>query len=70
MFTSSNYLDFSSIDHLFPTIITNDNNVDLCKIFDEQEIKISLWSIYNLQSPGPDGITMSFYKKTLANIQD
>lgn len=34
----------------------------LCKIPNEEEIKSTFWTIHNLKSLGPDGMTYGFYK--------
>ncbi|KAA0047998.1 LINE-1 retrotransposable element ORF2 protein [Cucumis melo var. makuwa] len=36
---------------------------NLCKTFDEAEIKRTIWSLSNDKAPGPDGFPILFYKK-------
>ena len=42
--------------------LTLDQQIDLCKPFDDKEIKSALFSIPNHKSPGPDGFNSGFYK--------
>jgi len=36
----------------------------LCAPFTDQEIKIALFSIPNIKSPGPDGFSSGYFKAT------
>lgn len=38
-FTSANIQNFTAIDQLFPNLITDDDNSNICKLADEKEIK-------------------------------
>ena len=48
---------------LFPPIITEEENVDLCSLPAEKEILEALASLGSTKAPGPDGFTALFDKK-------
>ena len=54
--------------HLVLPCITEDENVELCKIPSQDEIKDTLFSTNDLKAPGPDGFSAIFYKKLWPTI--
>lgn len=56
-------LPFSdNLNNLFPSIITSENNTDICTIPSPKDIKNVLFSFASNKSPGPDGLPPLFYK--------
>ena len=62
LFTKENYEEIL-IDNLNWNPISYSHQSELCKPFDEKEIKSTVMSISNEKAPRPDGYTMLFYKK-------
>ena len=64
-----NEVDFPPhFEHLVLPCITEDENVELCKIPSQDEIKGILFSMNDLKAPGPDGFSAIFYKKLWPTI--
>eukprot|EP00253_Pinus_taeda_P016670 PITA_16670 len=47
---------------LIPSLISPEDNSDLCKLVSEEEIIKIIWSMDSDKAPGPDGFTIHFYK--------
>jgi hypothetical protein len=46
----------------FPTVFSEDMNLSLEEEVTESELRVALFSMKNGKIPGPDGVTMEFYK--------
>ncbi|KAA0035247.1 LINE-1 retrotransposable element ORF2 protein [Cucumis melo var. makuwa] len=68
IYTKENYEEIL-IDNLNWNPISCSHQSELCKPFDEQEIKSTIMSISNEKAPGPDGYTILFYKKHWTDLK-
>ncbi|KAK9288102.1 hypothetical protein L1049_016549 [Liquidambar formosana] len=67
---SSSHPDFpDSLDSLLPRLITEDDNMALCSIPDETKIRDVLFRMGSLKAPGPDGMSVLFYKHYWSTIK-
>ena len=53
-------IDASIISH--GEILSQEQQIDICKPFSDLDIKEALFSIPNHKSPGPDGFSSGFFK--------
>eukprot|EP00253_Pinus_taeda_P007380 PITA_07380 len=49
------------LNHI-PSLVSVEDNADLCKPVTEEEIIKTIWSMDSDKAPGPDGFTIHFYK--------
>lgn len=49
------------LNHI-PSLISPENNAELCKPVTEEEIIKTIWSMDSDKAPGPDGFSIHFYK--------
>ena len=45
-----------------PSLVSEENNVNLMKPFIEEEISNVVWAMESDKAPGPDGFSFHFYK--------
>ena len=50
------------LDELFTLSILNEDNANISRIPDYQEVKDVIWSMHPLKAPGPDGFSGIFFK--------
>ena len=51
-------------------IVNNYIEIDLCRDFTVEELKDAIWSFLNGKTPGPDGLSIEFYKSLFSIIKD
>lgn len=69
-FTSLNDFEMARISNLFSVKLSSSQQSRLQGIVTSAEIRAALFSMKDDKSPGPDGFSAYFYKKTLPIIQD
>ncbi|XP_012850814.1 PREDICTED: uncharacterized protein LOC105970524 [Erythranthe guttata] len=52
----------ADLENLFPSILNNNDNIDLCEIHSHALIKKILFFFATNKSPGPDGLPPTFFK--------
>ena len=64
-------VDFpENLDNLITPCITEEENIELCKVPTQSEIKKELFQMQTLKALGPDGFPVLFYKKYWAIVGD
>lgn len=56
------------LEQLINPIITHSENFELCKVPSPQEIKSTIFDMFNQKAPGPDGLPALFYKKYWSTV--
>jgi hypothetical protein len=62
MFSSEPYQSIDDVLNGIQSKVTHDMNIDLCKPFSNEEIKIALFQMGPTKAPGPDGFPALFIK--------
>lgn len=62
LFESYNPSILDDLEGLITPLISMEENIELCSISTLEEIRVAVWCIGSLKSPGPDGMTGLFYK--------
>ena len=66
IYTSSHPSRVSDVTQGIQQKVTNAMNVDLCREFTSKEVGIAVKDIYPTKASGPDGMSVLFYQKILA----
>ena len=62
-------VDFlENLDNLITPCITEEENIELCRVPTQSEIKKELFQMQTLKAPGPDGFPLLLYKKYWAIV--
>ncbi|XP_062099843.1 uncharacterized protein LOC133805695 [Humulus lupulus] len=60
---TARHMDWSAITNCIQPSNTDQQNMELLKPVEEEELKAALFQIHPDKSPGPDGMTSAFYQK-------
>lgn len=63
LFTSCNPTNITTFTVLFPQVVSPAMNVELTKVFAEEEIFAALKQMHPSKAPGPDGFSPCFYQR-------
>ncbi|CAN0905945.1 hypothetical protein LINGRAHAP2_LOCUS23943 [Linum grandiflorum] len=63
LFAARNQLDCQELLQTIPNIVSDEDNVDLCRPITIEEIKLAVFGMGGGKAPGPDGYSGNFFQK-------
>ncbi|PON76691.1 hypothetical protein PanWU01x14_033770 [Parasponia andersonii] len=54
--------DYSGIQEIIPNLVFSSDNLELCQIFNEEEIRLMVFDMDASSAPGPDGFSGKFFR--------
>ncbi|PON51958.1 hypothetical protein PanWU01x14_212010 [Parasponia andersonii] len=53
---------YSGIQEIIPNLVSSSDNLELCRIPNEEEVQLTVFDMDALSTPGPDGFSDKFFR--------